>query len=179
MRIVRIIDNTDLLYTLFNEDEQTTEYDFLLEQWTDQVYLNAFFEANKLDLSYFSIRSVEAAVQQTLSEAEEVDNWLIHIAENEPDDLQRFFKPLSDSEYRFGLISRNKGYGIAKKSWLRIYAIGVGLKFIITGGAIKLTQTMQEREHTREQLKKLNSVKDYLKAEGIGEDNLSELEIDL
>ena len=36
-----------------------------------------------------------------------------------------------------------------RQSWLRLYAIkmNVGI-YIITGGAIKHTRTMQEREHT-------------------------------
>ena len=32
-------------------------------------------------------------------------------------------------------------------------------RYIITGGAIKLTATMQEREHTLEELHKLNKVR--------------------
>jgi hypothetical protein len=40
-------------------------------------------------------------------------------------------------------------------------------RYIITGGAIKLTTTMQEREHTLEELHKLNKVRDYLLSQGI------------
>ena len=40
-------------------------------------------------------------------------------------------------------------------------------RYIITGGAIKLTATMQEREHTLEELNKLNRVRDYLISLGI------------
>ncbi len=40
-------------------------------------------------------------------------------------------------------------------------------RYIITGGAIKLTATMQEREHTLEELHKLNKVRDYLLSQGI------------
>lgn len=40
-------------------------------------------------------------------------------------------------------------------------------RYIITGGAIKLTATMQEREHTLEELHKLNKVSDYLISQGI------------
>lgn len=38
---------------------------------------------------------------------------------------------------------------------------------VITGGAIKLTRTMQEREHTLRELDKLNRCKAYLKANGV------------
>jgi hypothetical protein len=40
-------------------------------------------------------------------------------------------------------------------------------RYIITGGAIKLTATMQERVHTLEELNKLNMVRDYLLSKGM------------
>ena len=48
-------------------------------------------------------------------------------------------------------------------SWLRIYAIKLdpGI-YIITGGAIKLTRTMQEREHTLVELARMENVRRYL-----------------
>ena len=39
--------------------------------------------------------------------------------------------------------------------------------YIITGGAIKLTATMQEREHTLRELYRLNNVRDFLIDKGI------------
>ena len=48
-------------------------------------------------------------------------------------------------------------------SWLRLYAIKlIQGNYIITGGAIKLTATMQEREHTRQELVKIDRVRRYL-----------------
>ena len=48
-------------------------------------------------------------------------------------------------------------------SWLRIYAIKLEPGcYIITGGAIKLTRTMQEREHTLKELDKMEQVRNYL-----------------
>jgi hypothetical protein len=53
-------------------------------------------------------------------------------------------------------------------SWLRIYAIKLATGvYIITGGAIKLTATMQEREHTQAELVKLDQVRNFLLSEGI------------
>lgn len=47
--------------------------------------------------------------------------------------------------------------------WLRIYAIKLnpGI-YVVTGGAIKLTRTMQEREHTLNELVKMEKVRQYL-----------------
>ena len=53
-------------------------------------------------------------------------------------------------------------------SWLRIYAIRIEPNvYIVTGGAIKLTATMQEREHTQKELDKLNTCRDFLKQNGV------------
>ena len=37
----------------------------------------------------------------------------------------------------------------------------------VTGGAVKLTDRMEERPHTKEQLVRLTKVKDWLRDEGI------------
>ena len=39
--------------------------------------------------------------------------------------------------------------------------------YVVTGGAIKLTRTMQEREHTTIELEKLNRCKAYLQSQGV------------
>ena len=39
--------------------------------------------------------------------------------------------------------------------------------FVITGGAIKLTFKMQDREHTKEELRKMEQVRNYLLNENI------------
>lgn len=48
-------------------------------------------------------------------------------------------------------------------SWLRIYAIKLdpGI-YVITGGAIKLTRTMQEREHTLFELARMEKVRNFM-----------------
>ena len=51
---------------------------------------------------------------------------------------------------------------------LRLYAVRIGNNtYVVTGGAMKLTHTMKERPHTKQQLNRLTNVKDWLKREGI------------
>jgi hypothetical protein len=38
---------------------------------------------------------------------------------------------------------------------------------VITGGAIKLTRTMQERQHTKKELDKLNRCRDFLRGQDV------------
>lgn len=53
-------------------------------------------------------------------------------------------------------------------SWLRLYAIKLEPgHYIITGGAIKLTRTMQERVHTLRELTKMEQVRNLLIEQGI------------
>ena len=57
-------------------------------------------------------------------------------------------------------------------SWLRIYAIKLnpGI-YVVTGGTIKLTRTMEEREHTLKELMKMEKVRQYLVANNVIEDD--------
>ena len=53
-------------------------------------------------------------------------------------------------------------------SWLRIYVICLEVNvYVVTGGAIKLTHLMQDKEHTAMELDKLNRCKAFLKANGV------------
>jgi hypothetical protein len=55
-----------------------------------------------------------------------------------------------------------------RTSWLRLYAIKLSSGiFIITGGAIKLTATMQERAHTAIELIKIEQVRRFLIGNGV------------
>lgn len=57
---------------------------------------------------------------------------------------------------------------ICHTSWLRVYALKLSSGiYIITGGAIKLTATMQEREHTLNELVKMEKVRQFLLDEHI------------
>ena len=80
------------------------------------------------------------------------------------------------------LLSREKAKGkrsSTHNSWLRIYAIKLDEgTYLVTGGAIKLTHLMAEREHTLNELRKMEMVRNYLldngvrDADGIKEDLL-------
>jgi hypothetical protein len=55
---------------------------------------------------------------------------------------------------------------------LRVYAIRLSTgAYIITGGAIKLTLRMDEREHTRLELEKIERVRNFLLSEHIIDDD--------
>lgn len=60
------------------------------------------------------------------------------------------------------LLGKEKGKP-HRRSWLRLYAIKLSAGiYIITGGAIKLTRTMQDRQHTLIELEKMEKVRNFL-----------------
>jgi hypothetical protein len=68
----------------------------------------------------------------------------------------------------------------ARQSWLRIYALRIEERaYIITGGSIKLTAIMSEREHTKRELLKLERCRNFLIDQGIIDINgvVEEIEI--
>ncbi|MCH5176283.1 MAG: hypothetical protein J1F40_10395 [Prevotellaceae bacterium] len=144
--------------------------DTLLEQWNDVMWLRDFFKANLDDLiSYFKITDVNDAIYDTIEDSERLQCLIMDIS---PDaDLDKLFLPLENSRFSDMLLGKEKAKlkNTAKHaSWLRIYAIKLesGI-YIITGGAIKLTRTMQEREHTLKELGKMEKVRAFLLDQGI------------
>ena len=84
-------------------------------------------------------------------------------------DLSSYFKitNLRASEVLLGKEKAKGARNFRHDSWLRLYAIRFQRNsYLVTGGAIKLTHTMQEREHTLEELRKLEKVRNFLLSEG-------------
>lgn len=80
--------------------------------------------------------------------------------------LEEIFRPLENGRSSEMLLGKEKARlrnTQRHASWLRIYAIKLdpGI-YIITGGAIKLTRTMQEREHTLVELARMEKVRRHL-----------------
>lgn len=128
------------------------------------------FSKNIDDLSsYFHITDIDQAVFDTVDDANELECLIMDM---DPDaNLDDLFRPLENQRFSEMILGREKAKGFyrsAHTSWLRLYAIRLDSgRYIITGGAIKLTATMQERDHTLEELRKINSVRDFLISHGV------------
>lgn len=139
--------------------------DTILDQWNDVVWLRSFFKKNIGDLaSYFKITDVNQAIYDTIEDSDRLQCLIMDIS---PDaNLDEIFRPLENNRITEMLLGKEKArlHGSHRHaSWLRIYAIKLepGI-YIITGGAIKLTRTMQEREHTLVELARMEKVRAYL-----------------
>ena len=174
MKFVSIFEDSDCLLSVKGDNEKQDEFSKLFDQWTDIEYLDKFFTTHKLDLSrpFWEGISIEQAIIETRNEAIKFRKYLKKISEKPPKEriplFVGLFQPLSKNQVPVGFLDKKKVYGRRNKTWLRIYALKAGEdRYIITGGAIKLTDNMGERTHTQIELTKLEACKQFLINEGI------------
>ena len=169
MRFEDVLHNGRLWAVVYDGDTQ----DILTKtfaNWLDPWFLEDFFSRNSTDLeTYFHITNIDAAIYDTIADAASLSCLILDIR---PDaNLDTLFRPLENQRILEMLLSREKAKGQRKSthsSWLRLYAIKLdkGI-YLITGGAIKLTHLMAEREHTLNELKKMEMVRNYLLDKGV------------
>lgn len=146
----------------------------LFDQWNDVMWLRSFFKANWQDLTaYFKITDVNQAIEDTIEDSDKLQGIIMDIS---PDaNLDEIFHPLENLRTAEILLGKEKARLKRQErhsSWLRIYAIKLSEGvYVITGGAIKLTLKMEEREHTRQELVKLEKVRSFLLNENIIDDD--------
>ncbi len=173
MKIVSIF--VHKLFAVHYEGETANEFDRLLDLWHDTSFLYQFLKENESDLRLGV--SVKQMAKSLIQDAESIEDTLIDIADHPNKTLDEFFHPLSTHEHQVRVLSLRKG----KAHVLRLYAIRLDTNcYLVTGGSIKLTQYMKDRPHTQKEWEKLNQVKDYLKQNGVfDEDSFFELLTDI
>ena len=170
MKFVRIIPKYNHLWAVKAPDEEVDELTLLFRKWNNAEYLLDFFMENFEDLrSFFKIERLDQAIEDTFEDAGALEKLILEFPYTE--NLDELFKPLDITDTRMSELTREKArYWNRERhaSWLRIYAIRLEPNvYVVTGGAIKLSRTMQEREHTALELDKLNRCKAFLKANGV------------
>jgi hypothetical protein len=179
MKIVAIFAlEKESLYTVQYENEQMHEWDRLFDNWTDAEYLYNFFEEHETDLTagFWGNISIEDAVLRTIEDARKLRQFVFLLAQKGKNDLkeslQTHFKPLNKNcyDYQKPLLS-SKAYGLRNKSWLRLYALRIDANvFVICGGAIKLTENMNFRNHLLNELEKMEITKKFLQQQELTHD---------
>lgn len=159
------------LYILWFEGDECDELTKIIEHCKDTDALYRFFKEHEEHLNNYHNLTISAAISQVLAELTEIVEKLIDINTNQ--DVEDMFEPLSRNENPNAGLLRSKTYKgkpkrNVKKGLLRIYAIRVdqGI-YIITGGAIKIYETMQDAPNTQHELDKLNRLQKYFKDNGI------------
>ena len=143
------------LWAVHFEGEDDNEFYKVFNNWADVVWLRTFFKENIDDLNaYFKITDIKEAISDTIEDSERLRYIIMDISPET--DLSKIFRPLDNNQASDVMLQKEKAR--------------LKRKYIITGGAIKLTATMQEREHTRQELVKIDKVRRYLLEEGIIDD---------
>lgn len=170
MRFVRLIPGHNHLWAVKSPDEEADELTLLFRKWNNAEYLMDFFIENFEDLKgYFKVERIDQAVEDTLEDAEVLEELILEFPYT--NHLDELFRPLDITDTRLSELSRWKARNWERDShasWLRVYAIRLEPNvYIITGGAIKLSRTMQEREHTARELLKIDRCKRFLRDNGV------------
>ena len=158
------------LWAVRYDGETDNALQLVFNQWNDPEWLWEFFTENIADLeSYFKITEVDQAIYDTIADSGELECLILDIS---PDaNLDTLFRPLENSRAVEMLLGKEKARlqnRVEHASWLRLYAIKLEPgHYIITGGAIKLTRTMQERDHTLRELAKMEAVRNLLIEQGV------------
>ena len=168
MTFDKILDN-NTLWAVRYDGMADNALKTLFDQWNDPEWLVDFFLANITDLeSYFKITDINQAIYDTIDDSQRMQCLILDLSPEA--NLDKIFRPLENSRTSEMLLGKEKARIKERPqhaSWLRIYAIKLEPGcYIITGGAIKLTRTMQEREHTLKELNKMEQVRNYHKRKG-------------
>lgn len=156
---------TDNLWAVRYDNCLDNVLETIFDQWNDVSWLRSFFKRNIGDLSsYFKITDVNKAIYDTIEDSERLQCLIMDISPEA--ELDQIFRPLENSRTSEMLLGKEKARlrnTPRHASWLRIYAIKLepGI-YLITGGTIKLTRTMQEREHTLIELARMENVRKFL-----------------
>ena len=160
--------NGERIWSVVYDGESVSALTKLFRDWNDLDFLEEFFVRNSSDLaSYFKITDIDLAIYDTLEDANELRCMILDISPEA--DVERLFRHLENSRIAEMLLGREKAKGRRRvhDSWLRIYALKLDRNtYLITGGAIKLTRTMEEREHTLAELRKMEQVRNFLIEQG-------------
>ncbi|KAF0142723.1 MAG: hypothetical protein FD122_323 [Stygiobacter sp.] len=140
------------LFSLKYEGEVFDEFRRVFKLWEDPTYLFEFFTENEADLKSWYGGMLRKNILDVFKSNEKNPKYLNNI-----------FLPF-DNETRSSDQGLERCKAKFKKGWLRVYAINVpDDHFVVTGGTIKLTRKMQDREYTNNELIKITNGLDYLK----------------
>jgi hypothetical protein len=167
-------DSEEGLWAVEYEPGTANAFDDLWDFWTDAERVRQFCKENLEDLRMkfgYNI-SVQDAAYQLMTEAQALMDMVVDLAKGRLSGktLQEVFKPLHNWQPFLQELQLSKASvrATTPNPKLRIYGIRLNATtFVVTGGAIKLTNKMEERPHTLEELKKLQKVQDWLRSSGV------------
>ena len=157
-----------------NGDDSIDEFWRLLDLWGNIEYLRGFFKSNEyvLKTDFWQKMSVNDAIAKVYREVALLQDRLLDIEiglhENDYAFFHEIFYPLHDKSFRQKTPLALKGKPNTSKPFIRFYGLKLDeCQIVITGGGIKLTKTMQECPFLTKELHKIDTVRNYLRENGI------------
>lgn len=165
MRIVHIF--APVLQAIHYDEHSEDEFVRLMELWTDVAYLKQFAKEN-------NIEHWDVFVKKILEDAEYLDDFITELAETN-ESFSQYFEPLREGHLPTMQLMPQKGK--LRHSRLRLYALRISAdQYILTGGAIKMSQKMDKHPDTKKELPKIERVRNYLISQDVFDaDSLDEL----
>lgn len=158
--------------SMIDVEGNMSEFAKLFDLWRDPLYLADFFDDNQdfFNDSYWSNINQESFISDVVISSRYIYKELLEIFEC--GELSNLFIPLdraSDRERLKGVTYKLKAkFGfISNRIAFRIYGVNIDGIFCVTGGAIKITKTMQEEKHTIVELNKMKLVCSTLSDNGV------------
>ena len=175
------IDESDcLLWSIVNHGEDKCEFFRLINEWSNIDFLFKYFDKHKklLETDFWirnGITSVELAVRRVYAEIRSFKNELIWLNKNglitDSDEINKIFKNLHKNQFYVGKstdMEQVKAKPDIHAPILRFYGLRLEKnQILITGGGIKLTETIQEMPELEDEIKKTILVDAILKEEKI------------
>mgnify|MGYP001168765869 CR=1 FL=1 len=138
------------------------------DNWQDVLYLRDYFSSRPDSLIFYGV-TVSEAVEDVLDESEQFFDDILKYAEDAEQGKRLdniIFEPLHEKDDFDIPLIQAKAKGKTKgKSYLRLYAIRLSDgAYIVVGGLIKTTRSLQEDEEGIKILEKLRVLADYLRS---------------
>ena len=170
IRTFEVVKNS--LYSVQFKGQKAAEFERLFEEWNNPYFLDTFFNQHLKDLrqDFWQEMNVSEAIKKTIRHAAELEQKIRHLAlqgeMSKFENLSDLFKPLYNHPAKLEEFEKSKAKGLRYKSWLRVYGIRLNPNlYLVSGGAIKLTQDMNHREHLLLELKKIKITHKFLTGE--------------
>jgi hypothetical protein len=182
MKLIRIFvddETCEGLHSIQLTGEKKSQFDKIFDLWTDPFYVRNYLLTNQdyiID-PHFVGRNISDLATQIYIEARELESKLEEYSKDGIRDgknkLQMIFRPLYKNEETdlHPVLQRSKATvekSISKKPILRLYAIKYNENtFILTGGAIKIVEKMDQHPDTKNELNNIEETKKWLSKKGI------------
>jgi len=162
------------IFAMRYEEGQPDEIERLFDNWSDPDFVFSYFLFNEefLKHQYFDDYTIDVLCLKVGEEVQELQQAFLKYESGgysiNAEPLQSIFKPLAPELPQFNeeilqkakLLVDDKNF---PEPILRLYGLRISEKtFIITGGAIKITHFMEDHPDTRDELEKLEKVKQWL-----------------